>query len=610
MRYAKVVLPLPVEGPFDYIIPPELIGKVGLGSRVLVSFGSKNALGFVVGLSRTSAISRLKNISQVLDEPPAISRALLALTKKVSDYYCASWGEVIAAALPDALRRPAPFSFLRPPEADIQGAQGKIILIHSLSKAQRWQKYLEFIQEALSSGESVIILLPDAHYAKKTAEMIKEELGISPAEFIKKGKSQLEEWRRVKQGEIGVVVGTRSAVFAPLVKPGLIIVEEEQDSVYKQEQVPHYHSRQVAFLRSALEGARVVLGTFSPSLECFHLAQKGKIEYSLIGRDEPGVEVKIVDMKGLRQINKKIIFSKYLEDAVFSVLAASGKVLLFLNRRGFATFAQCPVCGKVLACPRCNISLVYHFERKELACHHCNYREPKPDICPHCRSGYIRYSGLGTEKIESEISRIFPAARIKRLDTPEFNIEEADIFISTSSIIKECNCQFDLVGVLAIDNSLHRIDFRSAEKTFSLLLGILGLTKRKMIIQTSLPSHHIFLAIEKKDWGLFYSAELKQRKSLGLPPFKHLGMVKLRSTLKEKAWQSAAKVYERLKGIPSSGIKVFSLSPGQPEKLRGYYYYQILIKANSALAISKFLARNLKKPGHTNTIMTVDINPL
>ncbi|MCX5713437.1 MAG: primosomal protein N', partial [Candidatus Omnitrophica bacterium] len=235
------------------------------------------------------------------------------------------------------------------------------------------------------------------------------------------------------------MVGTRSAIFAPLSDLGLLIIEEEQDSVYKQEQVPHYHARQVAFMRAGLGGAKIVLGGFSPSIESFYLAKKGKINYSLITQENAAPEVKIVDMKGIRQINKNIIFSKYLEDSIFSVLESSGKVLLFLNRRGFATFAQCSTCGKILTCPRCEVGLVYHSEKKELSCHHCNFSMPRPDICPHCNSGYIRYSGQGTEKIESEISRIFPAARIKRLELADFKIEEADIFVSTSSIIKDCS---------------------------------------------------------------------------------------------------------------------------------------------------------------------------
>ncbi|MCX5696502.1 MAG: primosomal protein N' [Candidatus Omnitrophica bacterium] len=642
MLYAKVVLPLPVEGPFDYIVPGDLACKVEVGSRVWVSFGRNDSLGFVVGLSRESGVPRLKNISKALDETPALSNELLVLTKKVAEYYSASWGEVIVSALPDALRKKSTLPAFKLPVIQPQGNKEEHILIQSLSKEARWQRYIEYIKDALDLKRAVIVLLPDAHYALKTEELIKARLGIQPGVFCKKGKLQGLEWVKAKQGEVNIVVGTRSAIFAPLSNLGLIIIEEEQDSVYKQEQVPHYHAREVAFIRSGLENLRVVLGGFSVSLESFYLAKKGKVNYSLIAQETAALEVhsvrelssqtglsnevnpvrehsyqadfsngvKVVDMKSIRQINKNIVFSKYLEDSIFSVLGAGGKVLLFLNRRGFATFAQCPTCGKILSCPRCEISLVYHFQKRELVCHHCNFKMPKPDICPQCNSGYIRYSGLGTEKIESDISRIFPSARIKRLESADFKIEDADIFVSTSTIIKECDYRFELVGVLSIDNSLHRVDFRAAEKTFSLLCGLLGLTKGRLIIQTGIPNHHVFSAIQKNDFNIFYFNELKQRKSLGFPPFKHLGMVKLRGPLRDKTRLAATEVFEHLKGIKSRGVTVLSLSPGQPEKLRGNYYYQVTLKANSAINISRFLAKNLKGVSHRSAVVTIDIDPL
>ncbi len=610
MLYAKIVLPLPVEGPFDYIVPSDLACKVGVGSRVWVSFGRKDSLGFVVGLSKESRVPRLKSISKALDETPALSNELLILAKKVAEYYSASWGEVIASALPDALRKKLALPTFKLPIIQPQGNKEGHILIQSLSKQARWQRYIEYIKEALNLKRTVIVLLPDARYAQKTEELIKESLGIQPGAFCKKGKLQGLEWVKAKQGEVNIVVGTRSAIFAPLSNLGLIIIEEEQDSVYKQEQSPHYHAREVAFIRAGLENLKVVMGGFSPSLESFYLTKKGKAEYSLITQDNTGLEVKIVDMKSIRQINKNIIFSKYLEDCISLVLGVGGKVLLFLNRSGFATFARCPACGKILSCPRCEISLVYHFQKKELVCHHCNFKMPKPDICPQCNSGYIRYSGLGTEKIESEISRIFPSARIKRLESSDFKIEEADIFVSTSSIIKECDYRFELVGVLAIDNSLHRVDFRAAEKAFSLLCGLLGLTKRKLIIQTSIPNHHVFSAIHKNDFDIFYLDELNQRKSLGFPPFKHLGMVKLRSPFRDKVKLVASEVFEHLKESKSGGVKVLSMSPGPPEKLSGNYYYQVMLKANSALSISRFLAKNLKGGSHRSAVVTIDIDPL
>jgi primosomal protein N' (replication factor Y) len=611
MLYAKVVLPLPVSGSFDYLVPEDSLRKVRPGCRAEVNFGGKDFTGYVVGLSKKSTVCKLKYLSRVLDEAPLFGREMLCLTRKLAQYYCSSWGEALFSALPEGLRGKKRAAFFHAPASGEKKAQSEITFIHCADKQKRWERYFDYIQEALATGKGIILLLPAAHQAVRTQQAISEKFKVSAVLLVRGKRQQAEGWLLLREGKASLAIGTRSAIFAPLAALGLIIIDEENDAVYKQVQAPHYHARQVAFWRARTEGAKLILGSAAPSLESFYLAQQGKISYSFSVPDYPAPEIKLVDMQTLRSMVKgEVIFSKYLEDSIAANLDASGKTLLFVNRRGFATFMHCRTCGKALVCPRCNLNLVYHFDLRQLSCHRCNFKLPLPKLCPECNSGYIRFSGVGTEKVESELARIFPRARIKRLEGAPFNPQEADIFISTSAIIKQAGFRFDLVGVLLIDHSLQRVDFRAGEKTYALLSNLVALTKKTMLVQTGLGGHHVFAAILANNPELFYRSELKERASAGLPPFKHLGLVKLRGPSKDKVKQSASRIYAYLLANKTRGIGVGACGPAQPEKLRGNYYYQIMLKAGSALGISRFLSRNLKKIPRSGSLLTVDIDPL
>ncbi|MBI3991409.1 MAG: primosomal protein N', partial [Candidatus Omnitrophica bacterium] len=355
-------------------------------------------------------------------------------------------------------------------------------------------------------------------------------------------------------------------------------------------------------------------GSISPSLESFYLAKKGKIKYTLLPRSAGYPQVKIVDMLKERRYFKQrnIILSKYLQDCIVQTLEAKGKILLFLNRRGFATFASCRNCGEVLKCPRCNINLVYYFKESILNCRYCNFKMVPPQICPSCNAAYMRYSGMGTEKIESEISRQFPNTRVLRLDQPrEIDIDKADIFISTASIIKKTNYNFDLIGVLSIDNSLSRIDFRSTEKTIALLIGLLAFTENKIVIQTNLPRHYSLQAIENRDINIYYNEELSLRKQLDFPPYRHMCMVKLRGKIESSVQETSNALFDGLNKYAqgNKAIKIVSLNPGQPAKLRGNFYWQILIKSSFPSKIVSFLRLYLKKFRHSGIIVTIDMDP-
>ncbi|MCM8795571.1 MAG: primosomal protein N' [Candidatus Omnitrophica bacterium] len=612
ITYAKVVLGLPVEGPFDYLIPHDLQGKVKSGARVWVSFGLRKLVGYVVGLANESKIKNIKPILDLIDESPILDKNMLLFTRHVSNYYCCCWGEVIETALPEALRRGKKVSFVQPLQFSLLQDKPEVMLIHDLNGKRRWEIYLKEIKETLEKDLSVIVLLPNIDLVTKVDEIISSNLGISPAIFYRKKAGQLNEWLKAREGKVNIVLGTRSAIFAPLNNLGLVIVDEEQDIAYKQDQVPHYHARKVAFMRISLTGGRLILGSSCPSLESLYLAKRHKIKYTSIERKAPYPEIKIVDTRTEFYRHKKEILSRYLEDLIAAELKMQSKILLFLNRRGFATFAYCRYCQRVLRCPRCHVNLVYYFKENILSCHYCNFKTTPPQICPHCNSSYIRYSGIGTQKLESELARLFPLARIKRVDkSNDLNLEEADIFVATQAIIHQEIKPFDFVGVLAIDNSLNRLDFRASEKTFALLVGLLGLCSKKMVIQTVLASHYSFMALERKDINLFYNEELRQRRQLKFPPYRHLAIIKLRGEKEERVKKLSEELFKKLtKYKKNKDIEVVSVNPAQPPKVRGKFWWQILLKAKDAFMFSKFLKRHLKNFAPSGIIVTVDIDPV
>lgn len=630
MLYAKVVVGLPIDGPFDYSVPANLCSKIKEGMRVWIQFGSRRMLGYVVRLTNETNIENVKPILDVIDVFPVLDKNMLLLTKELSDYYGCSWGEAIETAIPEGVRR----GKLLPkadglPNACIAGrgknaldlSNPEALLVQSFDRISLWELYLKEIKTALTNHKSVIILFPDKDLVIKTKKLIESGCGRLPAVLYRQQSQELMEWINVKWKKYGVIIGTRSSVFAPVNNLGLIIIDEEHDNLYKQDQVPHYHPRDVAFMRMNIEKAKLILGSRFPSLESFYLAKRGKIKYASIPRRINFPEIKIIDRQRepyhLKQ--KNAILSKYLEDCIFEALNKKGKILLFFNRKGFATFASCRNCGLVLRCPRCNVNLAYHFKDNILKCHYCNFKAEAPKICPNCNSGYIRYLGMGIEKIESELARIFPQAKIKKLGNLKDKDSDGagtDIFISTNSIIRgigypDYRNNFDLIGILSIDSSLNRIDFRSTEKTFALLTAFLGLTDKKIIIQTSLPKHYCLGAIANKDINLFYKEELKERRQLGLPPFKHLAIVKLRGKNEDRVKKISADLFSKLQRInKDKNINVVSVNPGEPAKLRGNFYWQVLIKGNSPFRMSRFVKSHLKNFPHSGIIITIDMDPL
>ncbi|MDD5595131.1 MAG: primosomal protein N' [Candidatus Omnitrophica bacterium] len=614
MLFAKIVLGLAVEGPFDYSVPESLKDKISLGKRVWVNFCNSKKIGFCVDLTSQSKIKYHKPVLEVIDEFPVLNKNMLLLTKKLSDYYCCFWGEAIETALPEGIRKGRRMPVCKyPSEKSSNILKPQRTLLHDLSGIGRWDFYLEKIKNTLENNYKVIVILPDVASLQEVKEKIESSLNVKACLLYRHGPYENELWARIACGQENIVIGTRSAIFAPLPNLGLIIIDEEQDTVYKQDQVPHYHAREIALLRSEIEKTNLILGSTSPSLESFLLLKKGKFDHLVLPRGGNLPEIKFIDLKNLSfaERKKSTIFSNLLEDSIYSVLSQKGKSLLFINRKGYSSLAACLQCQAVLKCPRCSINLTFYFHENKLKCHYCNFKMEAPKICPSCNSGYIKFSGTGTEKIENELARLFPQARIACLDNRrEIDLEKGDIFIATSSILRRQDLKFDLVGVVAIDNSLNLADLRSGEKTFHLLSGLLNLTQKKLIIQTSFVTHQAFQAIWKNDPEYFYQEELKQRKQLKFPPFEHLIKIKLRGIKDEKVKDASNRLFERLQVAAKEKLKVLSVGVADPHKLRGNFCWQIMLIAHNIKKASDFLKKELKDFAHSGIIVTVDVDPL
>jgi len=613
MSYVKVVVGLPLDGPFDYLVPAEFVGLITPGSRLRVSFGPRSLIAYAVGLRGNTRANNIKPVLKVIDTVPVLDSSMLALTKRLAEYYCCSWGEAIEAALPQELRTgrsisqaPGPLNPCRLPQADAQ-------LIHAAGMDAKWEKYLEYIREALKNKASVLVLLTGVDALMKARQRVEAALGVEPLLLMRGERGSLPAWLKAREGGAGLIMGMRSAVFAPAPDLDLIIVDEEQDPVYKQEQAPHYHAREIALMRGEIEKIRVILGSISPSLESFYQAKKKKLRYVPLVRAGAYPQIKVLDSSRLFACRGKErpIFSKYLADCIYSACESKKRVLLFLNRRGFATYAACHNCGAALKCPRCNISLVFDDKKNVLSCHHCNFSMPPPRICPSCNAGYIKYSGTGTQKLEKALSAIFPRARIANTDgSAACKLDQADIFVATSSVFREDDSSFDLVGVLMIDNSLNRVDPRSGEKVFALLANLVRLSREKVIIETGFPAHQAIKAIESGKAGLFYAQELKQRRQSGFPPFRHMIILRVRGRSVEKTAAAAQRLFEGLSGGRAGGMKILSVAPGLPPKLRDNYYWQVLISALDPKKANVFLKKHLKNRHQSGIIVTVDVDPV
>lgn len=665
-NYANIVINRPIEGPFTYSIPDALKEDVKVGSCVEVSFGNKSVTGYVVDIIPKSEIENLKPVGRVLDKAPLIDEKMLQLTKWVAGYYYSSWGEAISAAVPAVVKKSLKStrrSKVSVPEEEAEYKDGsdkhlrpnpeqtkaldtikqcldnflhKVFLLHGVTGSGKTEVYLQSIAYALELGRSSIVLVPEISLTPQTVARFKARFGEKIAVLHSRliGSKRANEWERIASGEAKIVVGARSAIFAPLKDLGLVVVDEEHETSYKQEDAPRYNARDVAIKRAELSNAVIILGSATPSLESFYAARTGK--YTLVELPERidarlMPEVEIVDMRDEMARKKAVsIFSHTLQSWIQKDISANKQVILFLNRRGFSTFISCRKCGHVLNCKRCSVSLTYHFHTKKAICHHCGYKIDPPDICPECNSNYVKYWGIGTEKVESEVHRLFPSARIARMDTDsthkrgthervlsKFKDHKIDILVGTQMIAKGLDFpKVTLVGVISADTALNLPDFRAGERTFNLLTQVAGRAGRgdaggRVIIQTYTPGHYSIQAAKNHDYNDFYGKEIVFRKELNLPPFCHMAVLTFRGRKEEKVLKTAESIREKLeKKNKLKSLEIIGPAPAAISKIKGMYRWNLFLKSSKVENITSLLGkvlRNRRREG--GVIITVDVEP-
>jgi primosomal protein N' (replication factor Y) len=415
----------------------------------------------------------------------------------------------------------------------------------------------------------------------------------------------------VKEGKAKIVVGTRSAIFAPVISLGLIIMFDENNFSYKQDQSPFYHARQVAFMRACEEHADFIFVNRAPSLELYHLIQKKKVNVIVASPDDVPCASQVIDMSNYKY-GKSQLISIPLSHAIEKVLSNKGKVLLVMNKKGFGSFGVCAKCQHILKCPRCDVPLTFLYESKEIACRYCNHRAPYPSVCPQCKGAYLHFTGMGIEKLESEVARSFPTARVqcyaKENEAPP---KDFDILIATQAVVRlDESLRFDLTCVVQIDSELNRLDFQAGESAFSLLTHLKAMTSDKLFVQTHLRDNYCLKALMENKPALFYKKELALRRELHFPPFAHMAEIVLRSTDKEAALRKGDLLFGILNEKKVKGIEILPLQVLSLARLRDQYRFVIVIKGKSRKVLVGLIRKALATVQRgSKTITTVNVSP-
>ncbi|PYF07053.1 primosomal protein N' [Ureibacillus chungkukjangi] len=519
----------------------------------------------------------------------------------------------------------------------IEEQEPKTFLLQGVTGSGKTEVYLQTIAKVLNDGKEAIVLVPEISLTPQMTERFRSRFGELVA-VMHSGLSvgeKYDEWRKIHQGKVKVVVGARSAVFAPFENVGIIILDEEHESTYKQEDSPRYHARDVAIWRSKYHNCPVILGSATPSLESFARAKKNV--YTLLTLKERALKqslpkVQIVDMRDELKKGNRSMFSQSLMESIQIRLDKKEQIVLFLNRRGYSSFVMCRDCGTVLQCENCDISLTYHRKNEKCKCHYCGYEIHVPKTCPQCQSDHIRYFGTGTQKVEEELAKFFPGIRVLRMDVDTtrakgsheqlleaFGNGEADVLLGTQMIAKGLDYpNITLVGVLSADTSLHLPDFRAAEKTFQLLTQVSGRAGRhekpgEVVVQTYTPEHYAIELSEAQEYDPFYEREMQMRHQAGYPPYYYLALIQVSHEDVLMAADYAGKAVEWLRSQLSFNVSIIGPTASGISRLQNRYRYQCLIKYKvepdlipTLLQLIKIYRSDWIKKGIN---LTVDLDP-
>ena len=519
----------------------------------------------------------------------------------------------------------------------IDEKQAATFLLEGVTGSGKTEVYLQIIQHALAQGKSALMLVPEISLTPQIVRQFKARFGDQVAllhSALSDGE-RYDEWRRIEKGDAQVVVGARSAIFAPIKNLGVIIMDEEHETSYKQEDMPRYHARDVAQWRGQYHHCPVVLGSATPSLESRARAQKGVYQWLRLtkrinGKDLP--QVQLVDMRQAGRYAPTTDISQELATEIQKKLALNEQVVLMLNRRGYSSFLMCRECGEVIKCPNCDISLTYHKDTNSLKCHYCGHEEPVPQVCPNCHSKAVRYFGTGTQRVEKELTELFPTARILRMDVDttrrkgaherildEFGKHHADILLGTQMIAKGLDFpNVTLVGVLNADTSLGLPDFRASERTFQLLTQVSGRAGRaekegNVLIQTYNPDHYAIQYAQRQDYEHFFGKEMQVRHQGGYPPYYYTIQITASARTEADAAQKMFQIRGEIVNYLSQNAVILGPTPQSIMRINNRYYYQLVIKYKNEPQLENYLQNLLltsQKEERNGLQIVIDRDPM
>ena len=514
----------------------------------------------------------------------------------------------------------------------------KPLLLFGVTGSGKTEIYLQGIQRVLDRGQSAIMLVPEIALTPQTVERFKSRFAAMQAEVavlhshLSEGERH-DEWHKINNGKARIVIGARSAIFAPLENLGLIVVDEEHENSYKQEEAPRYHARDLAVLRGSFEGCAVLLGSATPSLESFHNATTGKyqlLRMALRVDDRKMPYIRIIDMRlDSHGGEAPSIISEKLRQAIEARLARKEQSILFLNRRGFSTSLSCNACGYVAECPNCSVSLTFHRAENRIVCHICGHTAIAPNKCPDCKAPGIKFAGFGTERVEEIVTKLFPKAVVRRMDADTMTRKEAyrevltafrtgkiDILLGTQMIAKGLHFpNVTLVGIVNADMGLHMPDFRAGERTFQLLTQVAGRAGRgdvegEVFVQSFTPHHPAIQFARHHDYDGFAEQETEWRRQWEYPPFSKMVLITARSAHQERGSFSMETLHRRLKEVLPPNTTLGEPAPAPLEKSHGNYRFHLILRTRSVQKLTRALNEVLEKLTFPEEVtVTVDVDP-
>lgn len=533
---------------------------------------------------------------------------------------------------------------LKKVEYVIDNQEYKQFLLYGVTGSGKTEIYLQLIDKVLKIGKNAIVLVPEISLTPQMLDRFisrfgKEEIAVLHSK-LSIGE-RYDEWNRIKEGKAKIVIGARSAIFAPIENIGVIIIDEEHDSSYKSETNPRYNAKEIAMIIARENRAPLVLGSATPDITTFYNTKRkdenGENKTNLLqltkrANNSALPKVEIIDLKQELANGNRSMLSMELYTSIEENLKKKRQTILFLNRRGYSTFIMCRNCGYTVKCPHCNISMTYHSYEKKLKCHYCGYEENLIKICPECHSDKIRYFGTGTQRLESEVHKQFPEASTIRMDIDtvtkkdsyqkildKFKNENIDILIGTQMVVKGHHFpNVTLVGVIAADGSLNIDDYRASERTFQILTQVAGRAGRenlpgKVIIQTYNPNNFSIICAQKQNYNMFYETEIELRKQLKYPPFCDIILIGFNSGKEEEIKRVSLFMYNELNSkLNKNEFKIFKPMPCPIDKIQNRYRWRIIIKGNMTLEANKILNESLQNAYNKNikdTRISIDINP-